>query len=478
MALAEARAAWQRTANRCLVQEDAKRAPKLACCSSSVPPSVKQAETGPTGAAAGQDIPNPTSLPFNHNPSYSNLSPNSRWWLQLQPNYGYQKGLMDEQLTSTEGKLETCQIQESSGDVARNVVDQTSHVESYFDNQFSKKEFSVEDGKFATFCSRDCQDPLKLEAKEDFRELRGEDLFCCEVSKNANYLYLDSESSWIGAEKNTPWWRTADTEELALLVAQRSLDLIENCDLPRPQNTHFRKDLRINISCNSNDQISTSPLDRKPGIGSHNHCGAHDSNPVSLTAGSSCRQLRMSARDQLVSVAGKPLSVVTCDRKIRGIASNEGIPEMPALEDDASKARLLEALRHSQTRAREAEHVAKQACAEKDHVVKLVFRQASQLFAYKQWLQLLQLENMYFQFKNAKAQTSSAVFPVMLPWTPLRNRKMRKSWQKSSSRKRARRPRPQIHDVGRYAVAFALGLGLVGAGLLLGWTIGWLLPTW
>ncbi|KAL0347715.1 UNVERIFIED_CONTAM: hypothetical protein Scaly_1787500 [Sesamum calycinum] len=153
-------------------------------------------------------------------------------------------------------------------------------------------------------------------------------------------------------------------------------------------------------------------------------------------------------------------------------------PRCLHMRDDASKARLLEALRHSQTRAREAEHVAKQACAEKDHVVKLVFRQASQLFAYKQWLQLLQLENMYFQFKNAKAQTSSAVFPVMLPWTPLRTRKMRKSWQKPSSRKRARRPRPQIHDVGRYAVVFALGLGLVGAGLLLGWTIGWLLPTW
>ncbi|KAJ0817285.1 hypothetical protein HanPI659440_Chr00c07g0717681 [Helianthus annuus] len=35
MAAAEARAAWQRTANRYFVQEDAKRAPKLAC----VPPS-------------------------------------------------------------------------------------------------------------------------------------------------------------------------------------------------------------------------------------------------------------------------------------------------------------------------------------------------------------------------------------------------------------------------------------------------------
>lgn len=135
-------------------------------------------------------------------------------------------------------------------------------------------------------------------------------------------------------------------------------------------------------------------------------------------------------------------------------------------DDDSSKAKLLEALRHSQTRAREAEEVAKQACAEKEHVVQLVIRQASQLFAYKQWLQLLQLENMYFQFKQS-------TYPVNLPHprsATLRTRKMR-------GRKRAKRSRPW-YDVGKYAIVFALGLGLVGAGLLLGWSIGWMLPTW
>ncbi|KAI3449284.1 hypothetical protein Pfo_005949 [Paulownia fortunei] len=478
MALAEARAAWQRTANRCLVQEDAKRAPKLACCSS-VPPSVKQAETGPTSAAGGQDIPSASSLPFNRNPSYSNLSPNSRWWLQLQPNYGYQKGLMDEQFTSMEGNNETCQIQESPGDLARNevdsgLIDQTSPVESRFDNQcrnfitYDRKDITVKEEKFRSFCKRNCQDPLKLEVKEDVKEIRDEGLVGCDVSKNANDLYFDSESSWIGAEKNTPWWRTADTEELALLVAQRSLDLIENCDLPRPQNIHVKKHLSINICGFSHDKVSTSLLVGKPGIGSHHYFCTHDCTPGSLTAGSSCRKLGMSAEDQLVSGADKPLS---------DSPTEERMPEMHTLEDDASKAQLLEALRHSQTRAREADKVAKQACAEKEHVVKLVFRQASQLFAYKQWLQLLQLENMYFQFKTSKSQSASTVFPVMLPWTTPKTRKMGKGWQKSSSRKRAKKSCPR-YDVGRYAIVFALGLGLVGAGLFLGWTIGWMLPTW
>lgn len=149
------------------------------------------------------------------------------------------------------------------------------------------------------------------------------------------------------------------------------------------------------------------------------------------------------------------------------------------LEDDTGKAQLLEALRHSQTRAREAETVAKQACAEKEHVVKLVFRQAQQLFAYKQWVQLLQLENMYFQLKNNKIL--SAASPVVSPWsrTSPRKRKMEKGWMKSGSgRNRGRKSRSPRFDAGKYAVALALGLGLVGAGLLLGWNIGWMLPTW
>ncbi|KAK7292822.1 hypothetical protein RJT34_15676 [Clitoria ternatea] len=53
-------------------------------------------------------------------------------------------------------------------------------------------------------------------------------------------------------------------------------------------------------------------------------------------------------------------------------------------EGDLSKAQLTEALCHSQTRAREAEEVAKQAYAEKEHIIGLFFIQASQLFAYKQ----------------------------------------------------------------------------------------------
>lgn len=158
------------------------------------------------------------------------------------------------------------------------------------------------------------------------------------------------------------------------------------------------------------------------------------------------------------------------------------VPEEITSENGPDKDQLLEALRHSQTRAREAEKAAKQAYEEKEHVVKLVFRQASQLFAYKQWFQILQLENLYFQIKNNQnEQMMSSLFPVKMAWMPPKSRKLRKNWQKAASRGRRvhhhPHPNPKCDNISKYAVVFALGLSLVGAGLLLGWTAGWMLPT-
>lgn len=163
--------------------------------------------------------------------------------------------------------------------------------------------------------------------------------------------------------------------------------------------------------------------------------------------------------------------------EIRDIPTHETMVEMHMFENDASKARLMEALCHSQTRAREAERAAKQACAEKEHVVKLVFRQASQLFAYKQWLQLLQLESMYLEFLNNSRQSVPLVFLPMLPWTPQRTKGAHTTRHTSSSRKRAQQCHPQ-YEASKYAVVFAIGLGLAGAGFLLGWTIARMFPSW
>lgn len=154
---------------------------------------------------------------------------------------------------------------------------------------------------------------------------------------------------------------------------------------------------------------------------------------------------------------------------------NEDVTESQHIfEGDPSKAQLMEALCHSQTRAREAEEAAKQAYEEKEHIVTLIFKQASQLFAYKQLFQLLQLETLCNQIKN-KDQPISTLFPVSLPWMSYERRNSRKRKNKFSGGKQEREGKPKC-DITTYAVAFALGLSLVGAGLILGWTVGWMFP--
>lgn len=152
---------------------------------------------------------------------------------------------------------------------------------------------------------------------------------------------------------------------------------------------------------------------------------------------------------------------ICCGFRTRApIANDLSENRQTSSDTNSSRAQLLEALRHSQTRAREAEIAAQKAYNEKEHIVKLFFRQASQLFAYKQWFQMLQLENLWLQLRIKEHQISE-LFPA-LPWMPLKGTK-----SKGKKQKKCR--------LCKY-VTCVIGLGLAGAGLLLGWTLGWLLP--
>ncbi|RRT68001.1 hypothetical protein BHE74_00046185 [Ensete ventricosum] len=152
----------------------------------------------------------------------------------------------------------------------------------------------------------------------------------------------------------------------------------------------------------------------------------------------------------------------------RGYVKNEQPELNQTSEDDLSTAQLLEALCHSQTRARKAEMAAQKAYDEKEHIVKLLFRQASHLFAYKQWLLMLQLENLFVQLKIKEHQISK-VIPV-LPWIAPKGKLC-------SEDKIARRGRKKHKcQLCKYGVALSLGLGVAGVGLLFGWTLGWLFP--
>ncbi|XP_017701844.2 uncharacterized protein LOC103719022 [Phoenix dactylifera] len=473
MAAAEARAAWQRAANRCLVQEDAKRAPKLACCPSS---SMLQNDSSNGNVTNVQDHSAPNFMPLNWNPVNSNLPSDTKWWLQLQPNFGYQKDYICEQLNfledqhdekSVETTVPTSKfIEESlpgeSMDIDLKKSECSLESPWIVSTAFMKhsSESGVEEMKTVTSC---LQQPLKRKVDMSDYLYRDEELLDWKPvdrlgSKKQEKVSSDVNTPWAGGNKSEPWWRISDKDELALFVAQKSQQHIENCDLPRPtQTVHISGDPFPCLENLDSNGIFASTSGQKLHADyaqNSSSSGSADDNNWSPNGGYSLHD------------TAKPYSGNQgyCTTKNDSPESNQ-IPE-----GDPSRAQLLEALCHSQTRARKAEMAAQKAYNEKNHIIKLLFRQASHLFACKQWIHMLQLESLCLQLKMKDHQIST-LFPV-LPWMPL------KGTPSSKDRNTRRKGRKQeTYNICKYVVVFAFGLGLAGAGLLLGWTMGWLLPT-
>ncbi|XP_072998382.1 uncharacterized protein [Typha latifolia] len=478
MAAAEARTAWQRTANRCLVQEDAKRAPKLACCSSS---SVLQNDTASSNAANAQDHPITSFMPLNWNSANSNLPPDTKWWLQLQPNFGYPKDFICEQLDFFEDEIDEKKVENAVP--TSNFTGKIAQGE-FLDNGSRKSEHTYESPcivstdkhgsetrmeEMRTATNHSLQMSKNRGMMGDYyyhdRELKDWKTSDPLIQKKPTKAYPDMEIPWGGCDKCELWWRIADEDELASLVAQKSLQHIENCDLPRPtQTVHAPRDMLTGLETFENRGLLSSCLSKKlhPGLCDpidyvHNNLNSGSVDEKNWSSGGGGLQYD---KDKLHS--GTHGQVKT---------GNEPPESKLTYESDSGRAQLLEALCHSQTRAREAEIAAKKAYDEKDHIVKLLFRQASHLFAYKQWLKMLQLESLCLQLKIEDQQIVS-LFPI-LPWMPLKEKpssKDRNNTMRSKSSKKQRRS-----CICKYVVFFA-GLGLAGAGLLLGWSLGWLLP--
>ncbi|GMH29219.1 hypothetical protein Nepgr_031062 [Nepenthes gracilis] len=72
----------------------------------------------------------------------------------------------------------------------------------------------------------------------------------------------------------------------------------------------------------------------------------------------------------------------------------------------------------------------------------------------KQWFTLLQLEPLCLQIKDKDPKISTP-FLILVPWTPFRPGPPQQSWQKTTKVKR------RTHDIGKYAVAIAVGLSLI-----------------
>lgn len=389
MAAAEARAVWQRTVNRCFVQEDAKRAPKLTYCqsSSSSTTSTKQVED-PGSSRASLEPQNQSScagfMPLHRNPNFPDMLPHNTGLWSHHHHFQVNKKPLEAEVNN-QGVSE------------------------------KKPELGVGEKQGKSFNSESFQVFIEL---METRESYGSTEYDESTEKKLNEPAFDPISPWnpLSSEKAGPWWRTTDKDELASLVAQRSLDYVENCDLPTPQK--MKRSYYGSPRCFDSDGFRDYSASNQT---------VHERGP---SRGNSCKN--------------------------RTEASSES---------DLSKSELLEALRHSQTRAREAENMAKEAYAEKEHLVKLLFKQAAELFGYKQWLQLLQLEALYLQIKNKKIENKNSNEPPgSIPWS---NGKARKQGRK-------RRSKRGKANGAKYVVGLALGMSLVGAGLLLGWTVGWM----
>ncbi|KAG5395547.1 hypothetical protein IGI04_017361 [Brassica rapa subsp. trilocularis] len=388
MAAGEARAVWQRTVNRYFVQEDAKRAPKLttsSCQSSSSSSTVSSKQVEDSGSSRpvvdphNQSSSCPSFMPRHPNPNFPHLSPNNTsLWGHHHHHHHIQQDHKEPVKTPLEAGVDISE---------------------------KKPELGAKSFKSESF-----QEFIELmETRESYVSF-GKDESSSE-NKLLNELPFDPTSPWnpLSSEKAAPWWRTTDKDELASLVAQRSLDFVENCDLPTPQ--------KMNRS--------------------------YYGSPRSFDSDHSFSNRTIHER---VTNRGN-----TFKNRTEEASSESGL----------SKSELLEALRRSQTRAREAENMAKEACAEKEHLVKLLLKQASELFGYKQLLQLLQLESLYHQIKSKKIEDSKEPPPVSIPWSNTKGRK-------PGRKRRSKRSKPNGF------VGLALGMSLVGAGLLLGWTVGWM----
>ncbi|WOK99872.1 hypothetical protein Cni_G08584 [Canna indica] len=474
MAAAEARAAWQRTVNRCLVQEDAKRAPKLACCPSSTP----QNDPNNGIAPSTQDYPVLNFMPLNRNAMKNILSPETKWWLQLQPNFGYQKDFICEQTSSFEIEVDE---KDTETTAPKTKLDEESLPVDSIDMVLKKEESFLESHCVVSTAFMKCgsetmvkdinitnsslQHSVKqkidmvdsLIKEEQLLDFKSVDRI---ITKKPEKYCFNLATPWSGTNKSEPWWRIADQDELSLLVAQKSMEHIENCDLPKPTQI-------VNVATgplSSPQNLDThgtfkSSFGRKPTAGI---CNVHEclNNTYYTSSGGSNDKNFSSGRAGFVLHDSEKL------QSFSRVPKNEQPETNQRSKNDPTRVQLLEALCHSQTRARKAEMAAQKAYDEKEHIIKLLFREASHLFAYKQWLQMLQLERLCLQLKIKNDHS----IPV-LPWMPLEEKLFSKDKVASKGRKRHK------CKICKYTFLFALGLGLVGAGLLFGWTIGWLFPS-
>lgn len=140
--------------------------------------------------------------------------------------------------------------------------------------------------------------------------------------------------------------------------------------------------------------------------------------------------------------SGQDKAVVSSMNRICGMMGREEKENYVdyGFDDEHEKLELLKALRFSQTRAREAEKRAATLAKERDSISKALMEDSLRLFAYRQWMRLLELQVSKLQSRWKKQQEGHLEDEgdngIGLSWF--------------------------------VAIAFCLGLGVVGVGFAIG----------
>ncbi|KAL8050746.1 hypothetical protein ABFX02_06G100500 [Erythranthe guttata] len=267
-------------------------------------------------------------------------------------------------------------------------------------------------------------------------------------------LYSELDSNWIGLKKIEPWWHAVNKDDLTPLVSQISSHHIRDQD-PGVQSVHVGKETNV---VDSRETLSSMVHEVTSSV---DDCT--QGNPASVRMDRSLGNKRGSLLERKLQDSDGTSRSRCSESFITPKVEPSDIKEP---SDDVSRSKLLEALCHSQTKAREAEKLAQKACDEKDDVINLFFRQASCLFAYRQWVRILQLETLCLHLRSKEYSFTP---PILLPRVRSKGTALRKISRRAAKKQTGK---PRCNHISRCAIAFALGLSLAGAGLLVGWTIG------
>ncbi|KAL0382446.1 UNVERIFIED_CONTAM: hypothetical protein Scaly_0531900 [Sesamum calycinum] len=298
----------------------------------------------------------------------------------------------------------------------------------------------------------------------------------CLLLERPKKLCSDIDSDWIGLKKIEPWWHAADKDDLASLVSQTSSGHIRDHDHPGVHSMHSEKVSDKCVNCFDQFKGQFRNKERKllhvADFTQANLASVEDTE-FSYMADCTEGNLASLSMDKSLGKQGQMERILQESEQTFSSSDSCNTAKVDTSHSqkprsgDLSRTELLEALCHSQTRAREAEKLAQEACDEKDHVINLFFQQASCLFAYRQWLRMLQLETLCLHLRSKDQLTS---------FTPPAIRSKTMTLRRNRNRGPKKKPGKHRCHINRYAIALAVGLSLAGAGFLVGWTIGWLFP--